>query len=173
MFRLLWGHLQTESLTLSVRRRLSNNIWQLFCDRFLKRPVLKVSRSFLNVANGVLWRVGISMKANKVNLFVSSVFFCFLYHSPNILDTLHICNISWLRLKELLWWIRAEYCTWIWTRSINVLLDTESGICCLISGSGLINSECRTNLSCPLYTGYLFPSLFYFTCDFAGCDVGP
>jgi hypothetical protein len=39
------------------------------------------------------------LKANKVNLFVSSVLFVFWYHSPNILDTLHICNISWLRVN--------------------------------------------------------------------------
>jgi hypothetical protein len=39
------------------------------------------------------------LKANKVNLFVSSVLFVFWYHSPNVLDTLHICNISWLRVK--------------------------------------------------------------------------
>jgi hypothetical protein len=40
------------------------------------------------------------LKANKVNLFVSSVLFVFWYHSPNVLDTLHICNISWLRVKD-------------------------------------------------------------------------
>jgi hypothetical protein len=39
------------------------------------------------------------LKANKVNLFVSSVLCVFWYHSPNVLDTLHICNISWLRVK--------------------------------------------------------------------------
>jgi hypothetical protein len=39
------------------------------------------------------------LNANKVNLFVSSVLFVFWYHSPNVLDTLHICNISWLRVK--------------------------------------------------------------------------
>jgi hypothetical protein len=38
--------------------------------------------------------------ANKVNLFVSSVLFDFWYHSLNILDTLHICNISCLRVKQ-------------------------------------------------------------------------
>jgi hypothetical protein len=27
------------------------------------------------------------LKANKVNLFVSSVLFVFWYHSPNVLDT--------------------------------------------------------------------------------------
>jgi hypothetical protein len=47
------------------------------------------------------------LKANKVNLFVSSVLFVFWYHSPNVLDTLHICNISWLRVnnasKETKW----------------------------------------------------------------------
>jgi hypothetical protein len=39
------------------------------------------------------------LKANKVNLFVSSVLYVFWYHSPNVLDTLHICNISWLRVN--------------------------------------------------------------------------
>jgi hypothetical protein len=41
------------------------------------------------------------LKANKVNLFVSSVLCVFWYHSPNVLYTLHICNISWLRVKPL------------------------------------------------------------------------
>jgi hypothetical protein len=39
------------------------------------------------------------LKANKVNLFVSSVLCVFWYHLPNVLDTLHICNISWLRVN--------------------------------------------------------------------------
>jgi hypothetical protein len=34
--------------------------------------------------------MAIILKANKVNLFVSSVLFVFWYHSPNILDTPHI-----------------------------------------------------------------------------------
>jgi hypothetical protein len=46
--------------------------------------------------------MAIILKANKVNLFVSSVLCVFWYHSPNVLDTLHICNISWLRVKQLL-----------------------------------------------------------------------
>jgi hypothetical protein len=41
----------------------------------------------MNVANSVLWRMAIVLKANKVNLFVSSVLFVFWYHSPNFLDT--------------------------------------------------------------------------------------
>jgi hypothetical protein len=41
------------------------------------------------------------LKANKVNLFVSSVLFVFWYHSPNFLDTPHICNISRLRVKVM------------------------------------------------------------------------
>jgi hypothetical protein len=49
--------------------------------------LLTVSRSFMNVANSVLWRMAIILKANKVNLFVSCVLFIFWYHSPNILDT--------------------------------------------------------------------------------------
>jgi hypothetical protein len=43
----------------------------------------------------------IILKANKVNLFVSSVLFVFWYQSPNFLDTPHICNISSLRVKGL------------------------------------------------------------------------
>jgi hypothetical protein len=65
----------------------SKNVWQRFCDRFLRRPLLTVSRSFVNVANSVLWRMAIILKTNKVNLFVSSVLFVFWYHSPNFLDT--------------------------------------------------------------------------------------
>jgi hypothetical protein len=48
--------------------------------------LLTVSRIFMNVANRVLWRMVIILKANKVNLFVSSVLFVFWYHSPNLLD---------------------------------------------------------------------------------------
>jgi hypothetical protein len=33
--------------------------------------------------------MAIILKANKVNLFVSSVLFVFWYHSPNVLDTPH------------------------------------------------------------------------------------
>jgi hypothetical protein len=49
--------------------------------------LLTASRSFMNVANSVLWRMAIILKDNKVNLFVSSVLFVFWYHSPNCLDT--------------------------------------------------------------------------------------
>jgi hypothetical protein len=41
------------------------------------------------------------LKANKVNLFVSSVLFVFWYHLPNFLDTPHICDISRLRVKRI------------------------------------------------------------------------
>jgi hypothetical protein len=41
------------------------------------------------VANSVLWRMAIILKANKVNLFVSSVLFVFWYQSQNFLDTPH------------------------------------------------------------------------------------
>jgi hypothetical protein len=54
------------------------------------------------------------LKANKVNLFVSSVLFVFWYHSPNVLDTLHICNISWLRVKVVMmyeyWGVNTAEC---------------------------------------------------------------
>jgi hypothetical protein len=49
--------------------------------------LLTVSKSFMNVAKSMLWRMAIILKANKVNLFVSSVLFVFWYHSPNFLDT--------------------------------------------------------------------------------------
>jgi hypothetical protein len=35
--------------------------------------------------------MAIILKANKVNLFVSSVLFVFWYHSPNFLDTRRMC----------------------------------------------------------------------------------
>jgi hypothetical protein len=75
------------------RRRQSMNVWQLFCDRFLKRYLLTVSRSFMNVANRVFWRIAIILKVNKVYLFVSSVLFVFWYHSPNFLDTPHYMEL--------------------------------------------------------------------------------
>jgi hypothetical protein len=53
----------------------------------------------MNVANRVLWKM-IILKANKVNLFGFTVLFVYWYHSPNVLDTPHICNISRLRVKE-------------------------------------------------------------------------
>jgi hypothetical protein len=45
--------------------------------------------------------MAIRLKANEVNLFVSSVLFVFWYHSPNVLDTPHICDISRLRVKTV------------------------------------------------------------------------
>jgi hypothetical protein len=67
--------------------RQSKNVWQLFCDRFAFADSFQ---KLMNVANRVLWRMMIILKANKVNLFVSSILFVFWYHSPNILDTPHI-----------------------------------------------------------------------------------
>jgi hypothetical protein len=82
-------------------------VWQRFCDRFLKRPFLTVSISFINVANSVLWRMAIILKANKFNLIVTSVLFVFWYHSPNFLDTprsLDLCifnlNVSSCRVHR-------------------------------------------------------------------------
>jgi hypothetical protein len=43
-------------------RRQSKNVWQLFCDRFLKSPLLTVSRSFMNVANRVVVKDGDSFE---------------------------------------------------------------------------------------------------------------
>ena len=81
--------------------RQSNKVWQRFCDRFLKRPLLTVSRSFMNVAKSVLWRMAISLKANKFNLLVSSILFVFRYHSTNVLDTPSTCK-SYMQFKTTL-----------------------------------------------------------------------
>jgi hypothetical protein len=40
------------------------------------------------------------LKANKVNLFVSSVLFVFWYHSPNFLDTPHTLTTAAVTRKE-------------------------------------------------------------------------
>jgi hypothetical protein len=57
--------------------------------------------------------MAIILKANKVNLFVSSVLFVFWYHSPNFLDTPRITPVYSLRGKcaydEF-----AKYCNRIW-----------------------------------------------------------
>jgi hypothetical protein len=44
--------------------RQTKNVWQRFCDRFLKRLLLTVSKSFMNVVNSVLWRMAITLKSN-------------------------------------------------------------------------------------------------------------
>jgi hypothetical protein len=79
--------LQTVSKGLFRNRSQNHCHTFLGCDRFLNRPLLTVSRSFMNVANSVLWMMAIILKANKVNLFVSSVLSVFWYHSPICLDT--------------------------------------------------------------------------------------
>jgi hypothetical protein len=53
----------------------------------------------MNVANSVLLRMGIIMKANIVNLFVSSVLFVFCYHSPNFLDTQRISTYQYHNIR--------------------------------------------------------------------------
>jgi hypothetical protein len=88
-----------ETVSKGLFRNRSQNSCHTFCDRFLKRHLLTVSRIFMNVVNRVLWRMVIILKTNKFNLFVSSVLFVFWYHSPNVLDTPHICNISRLRVN--------------------------------------------------------------------------
>jgi hypothetical protein len=122
-------------------------VCQLFCYRFLKRPLLTVSRSFMNVAKRVLWSIMIILKANIVNLFVSSVLFVFWYYSPNVLDTTHICNISRLRVKErrIFWRLKEEALdrtTWragfrsglglvvlSWGRLLNEWITTHRTLC--------------------------------------------
>jgi hypothetical protein len=45
--------------------------------------------------------MAIILKANKVNLFVSSVLFVYWYHSPNVLDTPRISSdvVSYARVR--------------------------------------------------------------------------
>jgi hypothetical protein len=52
----------------------------------------------MNVANSVLGRMAIILKAKKVNLFVSSVLFVFWYNSPNFLDKPRIVVGSWTQV---------------------------------------------------------------------------
>jgi hypothetical protein len=48
----------------------------------------------MEVANSLLGAMAIILKANKVNLFESSVLFLFWYHSPKVLDTPRITDTS-------------------------------------------------------------------------------
>jgi hypothetical protein len=63
-----------------------------FCDRLLTRLFLTVSRSFDERCQQCVVKNGDHLKANIVNLIVSSFFFVFLYHSPNFLDAPCIMN---------------------------------------------------------------------------------
>jgi hypothetical protein len=58
-------------------------VWQRFCDRLLKKPLLTVSRSFMNLPTVCCegWRL--FWWQIKLIFFVSSVLFDFWYHSPN------------------------------------------------------------------------------------------
>jgi hypothetical protein len=74
---------------------------------------IKLLETVSKLYKRVLWRMAIILKANKVNLFVSSVLFVFCYHSPNVLDTLHKWNISWLRVKVTLSFVTSAHLrTW-------------------------------------------------------------
>jgi hypothetical protein len=62
------------------------------------------------------------LKANKVNLFVSSVLFVFWYHSPNFLDTprmrlVAVCTINsiWNRIS-----CGSIPCLWGWDSSVSI-----------------------------------------------------
>jgi hypothetical protein len=87
--------------------------------------LLTVSRSFMNVANSVLWRMTVILKANKVNLFVSYVLFVFWYHSQNFLDTprtidlpnvlnpnnsfVHFTYNNFVKLHAIPWYAKVPY----------------------------------------------------------------
>ena len=55
----------------------SKIVWQLFCDRLNRRPLLIISGSCTNVVKCMLKRRTTILKVNKENLFVSFVLFVF------------------------------------------------------------------------------------------------
>jgi hypothetical protein len=60
------------------------------------------------------------LKANKVNLFVSSVLFVFWYHSPNFLDTprilplfVAVIDLSLLGTLQNCYLVETNVCEWL------------------------------------------------------------
>jgi hypothetical protein len=64
----------------------------------------------------VLWRMAIILKADKVNLFVSSVLFVFWYHSPKFLDTPRVCMYVYIMIlkKHALAFVSSCFIFHIW-----------------------------------------------------------
>jgi hypothetical protein len=122
--------------------------------------LLTVSRSFMNVVNRVLWRMAIILKANEVNLFVSSVLFVFWYHSPNFLNTPHTSQIQGHPINWI-WWTVWVF-TWI-TRSgarANVEMRFVWSTRVQLQGVGLpVAAFLRLDTAALLYHGYLLHSL--------------
>jgi hypothetical protein len=85
----------------TIHRTFGTNtgVFTGFCDRLLKRPFLTFPEDLMDVANIVLWRIRIILKANIVNLLVFYFFFFPWYHSPNFLDT--PCTLPALLTKML------------------------------------------------------------------------
>jgi hypothetical protein len=89
------------------------------------------------------------LKANKVNLFVSSVLFVFWYHSPNFLDTPHINYLQPL-------------CCVHNFGLLPVCAQQTTCFCCLCS----VFSAFVNHYSLPLPVLYIhpsFPQLFHYT----------
>jgi hypothetical protein len=103
------------------------------------------------------------LKANKVNLFVFSVLFVFWYHSPNVLDTLSICNISWLRVNNI------DQSTLTSTNCV-FNLDIPAKFCALIYYfiiaifSAHLVHNINNCMICPLATGNWLFELFNERC---------
>jgi hypothetical protein len=102
--------------------------------------LLTVFRSFMNVANSVLWRMAIISKTNKVNLFESSVLFVFWYHSPNVLDTPHMyknCHLLFHKICRPIctFWKNSEFGSFFvfWHQSTHIGRSLcplmETGMC--------------------------------------------
>jgi hypothetical protein len=73
--------------------------------------LLRVSRNFMNVANGVLWRMAIILKAKKVNFYL---LFCLV--SGNIhrtFKTHHVCGTNYKLLTFvsviLVFWFNSKF----------------------------------------------------------------
>jgi hypothetical protein len=108
--------------------------------------LLTVSRSFMNVANRVLWRMMIILKANKVKLFESSVLFVFWYHSLNVLDTPRICNISRLRVKCII--TNTMHCLFLvyWIKiplHVSGIYSSSSGGKVYLCGNWYFYDDCQ------------------------------
>jgi hypothetical protein len=82
--------------------------------------LVTVSRSFMNVANSVLWRMAIILKDDKVNWFVFSVLFVFWYHSPNLLDTPRIMKATY-EISDFRHKYMRTVLLWVFTQRIVVI----------------------------------------------------
>jgi hypothetical protein len=93
--------------------------------------------------------MAIILKANKVNLCVSSALFVFWYHSQNFLDTPHICDVSRLRVKFGVESLHEMHCSSYEYSEIDTIIATvyselNSVFCCILEYFGPILTKFGT-----------------------------